>query len=317
MQKIVAKSTALEHLATETEVSFHHTLAETGMFEDNALADLIDVARQKGPAYYTLGSLDENGYGDKWQTGVIGDLNGKDVLEAVRQGHLWLQLQSIKEISPDHFALAAKAFAELKEIDPGFSYHNLMANVLISSPSARVLCHLDCAQVVLWHIRGRKRIYLYDLNRYPFADEKTIEKVIMRETEEEIPYKSEWDAQARVYDLEPGQAVNWPHFWPHRIDNLEGLNVSMQTEFYSDNGLRRYGVRFANGLLRRKFGIQPKSTSITGPLALAKTGIGLVSKKLGLQKASERKIPSLFTIDPNRPGATLKLQPEMQNILQK
>ncbi len=179
------------------------------------------------------------------------------------------------------------------------------------------MCHLDCAEVILWHIRGRKRAYLYDLTKREFATEQTIEQVIMRETEEEIPYKPEWDEAAYVYDLEPGQAVNWPHFWPHRIDNIEGLNVSLQTEFYSAKGLRQYGVRFANGILRRKTGVAPNSTTTNGFVGLAKVGLGLVSKKLGLYKPVEREITARFTIGPEQIGSIKQLNQSVQNVLEK
>ena len=183
-------------------------MAQNDLFNDDSLTKLIDVARAHGQNHYTLGTLDDDGFGQKWQTGVLGDMSGKDVLKAIRNGHLWLQLQGLRDIAPQYYALAKQGFAELQDINPDFSFHNLTSNILISSPTARVLCHLDCVEVILWHIRGCKRIFLYDLTQQPFASELTIEKVIMRETEEEIPYQSEWDELAQVYDLEPGQAMN-------------------------------------------------------------------------------------------------------------
>ena len=91
----------------------------------------------------------------------------------------------------------------------------------------------------------------------------------------------------------------------------------MQTEFYSPKGLRQYGVRFANGILRRKTGSSPTSTTITGPLGLAKIGLSLVSKKLGLHKPTEREIISRFTIDPKKNGAFKLLGSPMQEALEK
>ncbi len=317
MAEIVKTNNSIKQSLTKSDVLFQHRLAQTGLFEDAHLAELIDIARQKGPQFYTLGTLNEDGFGEKWQNGVLEDMPGSKILEAIKKGHFWLQLQGLKEIAPEYYSLASQGFSELAEQNSGFRYYKLSCNLLISSPSARVLCHLDCAEVILWHIRGRKRVYLYDLTKQAFASDETIENVIMRETEEEIPYEKEWDKLANVYDLEPGQAVNWPHFWPHRIDNIEGLNVSMQTEFYSDQGLRQYGVRYANGVLRRKVGLNLKSTSTTGPVAAAKAGIGLVSKKLGLQKPVERKITSRFTIDPDKLGAIKILEKTQQGVLDK
>lgn len=317
MTTILEKNTNLNQQLTNSDVTFQHKLAQSGMFDDEQLAVLIDIARKSGPEHYTLGSLDKDGVGEKWQNGVFGDLSGAQILEAIAKGHLWLQIQNLKEIAPDYYNLAEQGFAELKQENGEFSYHKLTSNILISSPSAKVLCHLDCAEVILWHIRGRKRLYLYDLTKKVFADEKTIEKVIMRETEEEIPYNKDWDDLATVYELESGEAISWPHFWPHRVENIEGLNVSMQTEFYSDKGLKQYGVRFANGILRRKTGVSANSTTTIGAVALAKAGLGLVSKKIGLYKPVERKITSQFTIDPHNVGAIRQFEQNQQSVLDK
>ncbi|HFC04319.1 MAG TPA: hypothetical protein ENJ55_01320, partial [Rhizobiales bacterium] len=78
MGKIVEKNADLEHGLTRQVVSFRHQMSQIGLFDDGPLADLIDIARAEGPAFYTLGSLDENGFGEKWQTGVLGDMSGAD-----------------------------------------------------------------------------------------------------------------------------------------------------------------------------------------------------------------------------------------------
>jgi len=317
MTKLVQVRAENAHGLTQKETVLGHNLANNPLFNDDNLADLIDLARKNGPQHYTLGALNEDGYGDKWQNGVIGDMSGTDVLQAVKNGRLWLQLQGLREIAPHYHAVTEDAFSQLKQANDQFSYHNVTSNLLISSPGARVLCHLDCAEVILWHIRGRKRVYLYDMDKIAFSADETIEKVILRESEEEIAYRPEWDDVASIYELEPGQAVNWPHFWPHRVDNISGLNVSLQTEFYSNKGIREYGVRFTNGLLRRRVGIKPSAVKTNGIGAFAKTGLGLVAKKLGLNSPTERKIKSQFTIDPNKSGHICPLGQSQQSVLVK
>jgi quercetin dioxygenase-like cupin family protein len=37
-----------------------------------------------------------------------------------------------------------------------------------------------------------------------------------------------------VYQLEPGDVVSWPHNAPHRIENLDSLNVSLSTGFVTE-----------------------------------------------------------------------------------
>lgn len=316
-RELVQSTPQLGECLTRKPVQFRHGLCNSGLFNDDAIAQLIEKAKSAGDAYYTLGALDRNGYGDKWHSGMLSEMAGKDVLTAISNGRLWLQLQQIHELAPDIHQLAADAFEQLKHDSKDFSYNKLTSNLLISSPAARVLCHLDCAEVILWHLRGRKRVYLYDFERHGLIGDEVVEGVILRESEEEIAYRKDWDDNALVFDLEPGDAANWPHFWPHRVDNVAGLNVSLQTEFYSADGLRNYGVRFANGLLRRKAGMAKLSTGISGGLALAKCGLGLAAKKLGVNAARERTIKARFTIDPSASGAIELLSKGQQSVLEK
>ncbi len=88
MSKIVLDNVDLGHSLTNRVTLLQHNLSQTGMFDDEQLAGLIDIARMRGPQFYTLGSPDDSGYGNKWQTGVIGDMAGKDVLAAIKEGYL-------------------------------------------------------------------------------------------------------------------------------------------------------------------------------------------------------------------------------------
>ena len=229
MANIVKPDNQFAASLTRKPFSFRHELAKSGLFEDEQLARLIETARRAGPQNYSLGTLDHDGFGAKWQTGVLGDLDGGKILDAIKNGRLWLQIQNLADIAPAYFELAKKAYGDIRSHAPGFSFYNLLSSVLISSPAARVLCHIDCAEVILFHIRGRKRVWLYDRDGVAAISHETIEKIILREAEEEIAYAPEWDRDGIAYDLEPGMAANWPHLWPHRVDNIDGLNVSMQT----------------------------------------------------------------------------------------
>ncbi len=312
MSRIVHNIRDVSNKLTYEPVAMQHDMASSGMFDDVRLAELIDIYRKAGPSHYTLGTLDSDGVGEKWQNGVLAEMPGKQLLEAIKTGRLWLQLQHMHEIAPDYHQLSIRAYQDMYDDGAGFKPIALTSNLLISSPAARVLCHIDCKEVTLFHIRGRKRFWLYDLTE---VADKTVESIILREQEEEIPYTSDWDKNATCVDLEPGQAMNFPHFWPHRIDNIDGLNVSLQTEFYSPKGLKELGVRYANGIMRRRLGITPGPVKNTGLATYVKAFTGLALKKLGVNKPAERKIISRFILDPASPGAVRQLSAnEMQQL---
>ena len=58
--------------------------------------------------------------------------------------------------------------------------------------------------VVLFHLRGRKRIFVYPGDE-AHLPERNMEQVVARQTTEELPYRLAFEDDARVMDLEPGQ----------------------------------------------------------------------------------------------------------------
>jgi hypothetical protein len=117
--------------------------------------------------------------------------------------------------------------------------------------------------------------------------------------------------------LEPGKALSWQLNAPHRVDNLDGLNVSITTDYFTPYAQKKYGVYYANGVMRRKFGISPKSTATDGLGAYAKCAAALAFKKSGMMSKDERKMFSTFTLDPDNIGQIIDIpQNERQEIVQ-
>jgi hypothetical protein len=109
--------------------------------------------------------------------------------------------------------------------------------------------------VVLFHLRGRKRLFVYPPDD-AHLPQSGMEQTIMRTTTEELPYNRGMDANAWTVDLEAGQALTWPLYAPHRVENLGEFNVSLSLDFQTwDTRLTR-GAHFANGVLRG-WGVTP------------------------------------------------------------
>ena len=49
-----------------------------------------------------------------------------------------------------------------------------------------------------------------------------------------MPYADWYDRYAQVFDLEPGQMLNWPLNAPHRVENLNFANISMTVYYVND-----------------------------------------------------------------------------------
>ena len=278
------------------QVSIQHNLNDSGLFTDDALAELIDRYPRE---FYMLNTMTKVGEEKVWRSGDKGNLSGKEIIKAIHDGQVWMCLRRFDVVAPAYHKLIDDSFEELEEGNPELKTFKRESSLLISSPTARVFYHTDIPFICLWHLRGKKRVWLYDAENKTHLPDETLEGVILRETEEEVAYDAEWDKNAQSVLLEPGQALSWELNAPHRVDNVEGLNVSITTEFFTPEAQRKYGVYYTNGYMRRYMGMQPKSTDINGLGAYAKCAAALGIKKLGLLKGKERKMMCSFTMDKN------------------
>jgi hypothetical protein len=120
--------------------------------------------------------------------------------------------------------------------------------------------------------------------------------------------------------VQPGQMLTWPQNTPHRVTNLEGMNVSLSTEHKNTRALRQVNVHLANRFLRAKLGLPCRSTNVNGLTAHAKQFlIRLVRRYDKLRQTPTmmgNKYPVTFKVDPSAPqGFTLLDQrPETERV---
>lgn len=295
-------------------VSVKHNMLDSGLFTDDALADLIDRYPRE---YFMFDTMIVDGARQVWRHGDPSDLSGKEILEAIKNGKFWMNLRRFDVVAQQYDKLVNNAFEELEATTPGLKTSRRSSSLLISSPGARVLYHADIPMICLWHLRGKKRVWIYDAKNKQHLPDESREAIILRETEEKLAYNPEWDKDAIAHDLDPGMAVSWELNAPHRVDNLDGLNVSITTEYFTPEALRSYGVHFTNGYLRRRFGWTPGSTEINGVGAMAKLGFAGVAKKLNLHKTRERKLLCDFTLDREQIGRMVDLPAESRWPIQQ
>jgi hypothetical protein len=200
--------------------------------------------------------------------------------------------------------LVNDVYNELEAGNPKFRAEDRTANLLISSPGAIVPYHVDMPVNMLWHLRGRKRVWVYPPFDARFASLTSLENVCTGRWSEDVPYEPEWDKYALTFDAEPGQLITWPQLTPHRVTNLEGLNVSLSTEHKNATARRRLNVHEANFLLRRRTGIAPASADVHGPVAYAKQALARVarlSSRLMKKQPPQFVYPKSFVVDPSQP----------------
>jgi hypothetical protein len=269
-------------------VRLRHALGEIDLFSDANIASLIEKLPRERVAINTMSPSGHKA--DSWSYVDRAGHNGEAIVEMVKSGRLWINITQIEKLDGRFAQLLEQLFSELQGFMPGFSTFKRSVGLLISSPTAQVFYHADVPGQSLWQIRGRKRIYLYPASE-PFLRPAEMEKVVRGITEEEITYEPWFDEHAEIYDLEPGQMLHWELNRPHRVTNLEGMNVSLTTEHWTPEIRRSYAMNYGNGVLR-ELGLSPKSRSLDGPAFWGKVGLTAAWRASGLhrRRAFKRKV---------------------------
>lgn len=276
---------------TKETLGFEHALHERAMFNDQGLISLLDRYPREHLGVFTMGHDPVDW--KSWRSGSAGDLSGEQLLRAAKEGRIWLNLRHTNDFLPEYADLEREIFAEM-ETNSGVRTFKRDLGILISSANAQVFYHLDTPLVALWQLRGRKKAWVYPVESTHVTPEQ-VERVILKETAEQIAFRRDMDAGAELFDLTPGKMVTWRQNAPHRIENGPMLNVSLSVEFMTMAAAMRANVIYANGVLR-KAGAHPRIQVVPHPAALAKVGLARFAKATGLVKQFEAKHTPSFDL---------------------
>ena len=288
---------------TKENLMFQHGLHERPMFDDAGLEELLDTYPREQLGVFTMG--EDPVAWTTWRRGRADNLSGGQLLEAAQAGRIWLNLRHTNDYLEPYRQLGNEIMAEKSANVPGFKPFKTDLGMLISSANAQVFYHLDVPLVSLWQLRGQKRVWVYPVAE-PYVSDEDLERIVLRETAEQFAFDPAWDAGAAVYDLTPGKMVTWRQNAPHRIENGPMLNVSISIEFMTPPALMRANVIYANGVLRRRLGANPRIQEGFGPTALGKLAVARGAKALGLQTPHVRHLPVTFGLDASRPGVLIE-----------
>ena len=277
---------------TRADLAFEHNLHERPMFDDAGLISLLDRYPREKLGVFTMGEDPVDW--KSWRRGSPGDLSGEQLLRAAQEGRIWLNLRHANDYLPEYAALEEEIFAEKRD-RAGVRTFKRDLGMLISSANAQVFYHLDVPLVSLWQIRGQKRVWVYP-PADPCVGEEQLERIVLKETAEQMAFDPAMDDLADVYDLTPGRMVTWRQNAPHRIVNGPMLNVSLSIEFMTPAALMRANVLYANGVLR-KSGRRPRIQTAPHPAALAKIALARAVKASGMSKTFERNLPETFRLE--------------------
>ena len=290
----------------QTLLGARHTRHQSPSFCDASLAALLDEYPRDRLGIWTFAAHGEGE--DAPIRGEAPGLSGADLLEAVRRGKIWLNLRATNEHVPHYQPIADQIFDGLQE-SAGQKILKRDMGVLISSPNVNVHYHLDIPLVALFQIRGEKTVWFYPAEDQFAADER-LEAIVLKEQEEGLPFKQEFESRASRLDLKPGMAVTWPQAAPHRVQNGDMLNVSLSCEFMTLPALLRANALYTNARLRRSLGARPRRPASLSPAVFGKAALARVLKSTSRKQMAKAPTAATFRIDLDAPHCTRPVSAE-------
>jgi hypothetical protein len=236
-------------------------------------------------------------------------VSGAELLRAVKNGRLWLNITRVDRADPRYRRLIDELYAELASQVPGFVPASSQGTLLVSSPHALVYYHVDGPATVLWHVRGRKRVWVYPALDRRFAQREALEDIFAGARHEYLPFDLAFDDAATAVDLEPGQWMAWAQNAPHRVTNGDSLNVSLSTEHFTQRSRWRARVYGANRFFRLYWGLSNLSTRERGPGAVTKAVVHRLARWAGLDPTQPKRHTPTLRVDPDAPGGVSALEP--------
>lgn len=282
-----------------------HNLHQSELFTDAALIELLDNFPRQNLYVLTMGT---NSARIENRFALHDGVSGAELLRAVKNGRLWLNVTRVDRADRRYRALIDQLYTQLAAQVPGFRPDFSQGTLLISSPHALVYYHADGPASVLWHIRGRKRVWVYPALDERYMQREHLEDIIVGVRHEYLPYEIAYDRAAQVYDLEPGQWIAWPQNAPHRVTNLDSVNVSLSTEHFTRESRRRTRVYAANRFFRTRFGLRGLSVREQGPAAMVKSAVHGLVRKAGLERLRPKQHVPSMRVDPDAPGGVVALE---------
>ncbi len=268
-------------------MSFRHNLAETGLFTDEALIDLLERHPSEKLDVCTMGASDHPLYPNKFRTGDFRGVPARVLLEAAKAGRVWINVREAMNVHADYKKTLDAMYGRLSE-KTGNRAFNPKGGILISSPVARVPYHFDKTQTILWHVRGQKRIYLYPLTQ-KFISDEAYENTITNYLNDDLPYETSFDADAEIIDIPEGTALTWPLNSPHRVNN-QTFCVSVTTEYSTRETGMKNAAMLTNATLRHRLGMNPSYANDGDMARKLKSVVGRVLRKTPL-------VPDMTTTD--------------------
>ena len=117
-----------------------HRLHKLDLFSADGLASLIESYPRE---HFSIVQTNDSTQRRLWREGELGGLSGREVIEAIGRGRLWLNMRRLDAVDGRYARLLEQLFDEMRQLTHGFVTLQRGCGLLISSPRSQVHYHAD------------------------------------------------------------------------------------------------------------------------------------------------------------------------------
>jgi hypothetical protein len=263
--RIIAReqSAAFQSGYNQTPFQFSHTLAEHPLFDIVSIVALSEFLSRGNDASRCLLYTDDAHLRQGWNRAARPGATVRDCLENIQDSHSWMMLKDV-QTHPAYCRIVDQFLAELEEVTRQSIRPNVTwmdAYMIVSSPGMLTPYHFDHESNFLLQIRGDKTVNLFDGADRSLLTEPEIEKYYIGDFDS-ARYQERAQAEAKVFQLEPGLGVHQPPLAPHWVRTGTRWSVSLAVLFFLRDYDQTAKVYQFNHYLRR-LGLRPQGPGIS------------------------------------------------------
>jgi Cupin-like domain len=261
----------------ETPAILDHGLVGHPLF---TLEALVELSQRLDPIHVEYNRADLP-IGVDPDTVEANGLSIADTIRSIEENGSWMVMKFVEK-DPVYRALLDETLDELRMIVAPKTGAMLKreAFIFISSPGSVTPFHFDPEHNILLQLRGTKT-----MTQFPAGDAEIVpgseHERFHAGGHRNLPWRDDFAAKGRAFDLTPGQAVYVPVKAPHWVKNGPELSISFSITWRSEWSYAEEDARSLNHLLR-KAGLTPNEPKRFPHRNLAKSVAYRAIRKTGL-----------------------------------
>lgn len=261
----------------ETPSVLNHNLVGHPLFE---LEALIALSQRLDPINVEYNRADLP-IGVDPDTVEANGLNIADTIRSIEENGSWMVMKFVEKDAVYRTLLDTVLDELIPVVKPKTgAMLKREAFIFISSPGSVTPFHFDPEHNILLQLRGTKT-----MTQFPADDEQVVpgseHERFHAGGHRNLPWRDDFAAKGRAFDLAPGQAVYVPVKAPHWVKNGPELSISFSITWRSEWSYAEEDARSLNKVLR-KIGMQPASPKRFPNQNLTKSVVYRAIRKIGL-----------------------------------